>query len=55
MDEFREQPVGVNRACLSLDGTRIAEIFADNTICIYDTTTGESGRMLLGWIDFNGS
>ena len=40
-DELREQPVGVRRACLSLDGTRIAAIFADKTLCIYDSTTGE--------------
>ena len=41
-DELREQPFSVKRACLSLDGTRIAAIFANNTLCIYDTTTGEA-------------
>ena len=33
--------VSVKRACLSLDGTRIAAVFDDKTLCIYDTTTGE--------------
>ena len=28
-------------ACISLDGTRIAAVFADKTLCAYDTTTGE--------------
>ena len=28
-------------ACISLDGTRIAAIFNDKTVCIYDTTSGE--------------
>ena len=41
-DELEEKPVGVIRACISLDGTRIAAIFADKTLCIYDTTTGEA-------------
>jgi WD40 repeat protein len=36
-----KEPVSVRRACLSLDGTRIAAVFADGTLCIYDTTTGE--------------
>ena len=40
-DELKEKPVGVKRACISLDGTRIAAVFADKTLCIYDTTTGE--------------
>jgi WD40 repeat protein len=40
-DEFREKPVNVMRACISLDGTRIAAVFNDRTLCIYDTTTGE--------------
>jgi WD40 repeat protein len=40
-DEFREKPVCVMRACVSLDGTRIAAVFVDKTLCIYDTTTGE--------------
>ena len=42
-----EQPVGLKRACLFLDAklmARIAAIFADNTLCIYDTTTGEAIR-----------
>ena len=43
-DEFRGQSVCVTRACISLDGTRIAAIFADKTLCIYDTTTGEAIR-----------
>ena len=42
-DELREQ-VNVRRACISLDGTRIAAIFDDETLCIYDTTTGEAIR-----------
>jgi WD40 repeat protein len=37
-----ENPVGVNEVCISLDGTRIAAVFADGTLCIYDTTTGEA-------------
>ena len=37
-----EKPARVERACLSLDGTRIAAVFADRTLCIYDTTTGEA-------------
>ena len=40
-DELRNRPVGVRVACISLDGSRIAAIFADNTLCIYDTRTGE--------------
>ena len=36
-----EESVSVNSACISLDGTRIAAVFANNTLCIYDTTTGE--------------
>ena len=43
-DEFRGQSVSVTRACISLDGTRIAAIFADKTLCIFDTTTGEAIR-----------
>ena len=35
--ELEEEPVSVTRACISLDGTRIAAIFANNTLCIYDT------------------
>ena len=31
----------VKRACVSPDGTRIAAVFANKTLCIYDTTTGE--------------
>ena len=41
-DELNEEAVGVERACISLDGTRIAAVFADETLCIYDTTTGEA-------------
>ena len=37
-----EKPDIVERACLSFDGTRIAAVFADRTLCIYDTTTGKT-------------
>ena len=37
-----EEPVSVRSACISLDGTRIAAVFADKTLCIYDTITGEA-------------
>jgi WD40 repeat protein len=37
-----EKPVSLLRACISLDGTRIAAVFGDGTLCIYDTTTGEA-------------
>ena len=37
-----EEPVCIERAFVSLDGTRIAVAFADRTFCIYDTTTGEA-------------
>jgi WD40 repeat protein len=30
------------RACISLDGTRIAAVFRDGTLCIYGTTTGKT-------------
>ena len=40
-DEFVKKPVKVTRACISLDGTRIAAVFRDGTIRVYDTTTGE--------------
>jgi WD40 repeat protein len=30
------------KACISLEGTRIAAVFGDWTLCIYDTTTGET-------------
>ena len=40
-DELQEKPVRVETACISLDGTCIAAIFADKTLCIHDTTTGE--------------
>ena len=40
-DELEEQPVSVERACISPDGTRIAAVFRDETLCVYDTTTGE--------------
>ena len=39
-DDFEEK--SVRRACISPDGTRIAAVFDDKTICIYDTTTGEA-------------
>ena len=41
-DELEEGPVSVKSACISLDGTRIAAVFADKTLCTYDTTTGEA-------------
>ena len=41
-DELDEKPVGIKRACISLDGTRIAAVFADKTLCAFDTTTGEA-------------
>ena len=41
-DEFKEEPVDVVRACISLDGTRIAAVFNGGILCIYDTTTGEA-------------
>ena len=41
-DELEEEPVSVKRACISFDGTRIAAVFADKTLCIYDTATGEA-------------
>jgi WD40 repeat protein len=37
-----EKPVSVLKACISLDGTGIAAVFDDGTLCIYDTTTGEA-------------
>jgi WD40 repeat protein len=40
--EFQEKPVRVRSASLSLDGTRIAAVFVDGTLCIYDTTTEEA-------------
>ena len=40
-DQLEETPVSVKRACISLDGTRIAAVFSDKTLCIYDTTTGK--------------
>ena len=40
-DEFKK-PASINRACISLDGTRIAAVFADKTLCVYDTTIGEA-------------
>ena len=41
-DEFEKKPVRVTGACISLDGTRIAAVFADKTLCVYDATTGEA-------------
>jgi WD40 repeat protein len=41
-DELQEKPVSVKRTCISLDGKHIAAVFADGTLCIYDTTTGEA-------------
>ena len=40
-DELNEEPDYAERACISLDGTRIAAMFY-GTLCIYDTTTGEA-------------
>ena len=40
-NELQEEPLSIRRACLSLDGTLIAAIFLDKTLCIYDATTGE--------------
>ena len=37
-DEPQEEPISVVRACISLDGTRIAAVYADKTFCIYNTT-----------------
>ena len=39
-DELEEKLVEAYVACVSHDGTRIAAVF-DETLCIYDTTTGE--------------
>ena len=41
-DEFDEVPVSVKKACISPDGTRIAAVFADKTLCVYDASTGEA-------------
>jgi WD40 repeat protein len=41
-DEFQEKPVSAKTACISLDGTCIAAVFDDGTLCIYDSTTGEA-------------
>jgi WD40 repeat protein len=41
-DESQEKPVSVRSACISLNGTRIAAVFSDGTLCIYDTTTGKT-------------
>ena len=41
-DEFEKKPARVTGACISLDGTRIAAVFADKTLCVYDATTGET-------------
>ena len=41
-DEFQEKPVSVTRACISVDGRLIAAIFADKSLRMYDTTTGEA-------------
>ena len=41
-DELEKEPVSVKRACISLDGTRIAAVFADKTLCIYDATVGDA-------------
>ena len=40
--ELEVEPVSVKRACISHDGTRIAAVFADRTLCTYDTKTGEA-------------
>ena len=41
-DELEVGPLGVKSACISLDGTCIAAVFADKTLSIYDTTTREA-------------
>ena len=41
-DDFEKEPVSVMEACISLDGTRIAAVFADKTLCVYDAITGEA-------------
>ena len=41
-DEFYEVPVSIKKACISPDGTRIAAVFADKTLCVYDAATGEA-------------
>ena len=41
-DELEYEPVSVKSACISFDGTRIAAVFADKTLCIYDATIGEA-------------
>ena len=41
-DELDEKSVGIKIACISLDGARIAAVFADKTLCTYDTTTGKA-------------
>jgi WD40 repeat protein len=37
-----DEPVSIKGACISFDGTCIAAVFADETLRIYDTTTGEA-------------
>ena len=37
-DEFQEKLISVKSTCISFDGTRIAAVFDDKTLCIYDTT-----------------
>jgi WD40 repeat protein len=41
-NEFQKEPVSVMSACISLDGTRIAAIFYDETLCVYDAATGQA-------------
>ena len=41
-DEFGKRPVSVRNACISHDGTRIAAVFADEALSVYDATTGEA-------------
>ena len=41
-NELEEEPVSVEFTCISLDGKRIAAVFADKTLCTYDATTGEA-------------
>jgi WD40 repeat protein len=41
-DDSEDNPVGLKRARISLDSTRIAAVFADGTLCIYDTITGKT-------------
>jgi WD40 repeat protein len=41
-DEFQEKPVSVKKVCISHDGTHIAAVFGDGTLCVYDAATGQA-------------